>query len=193
MRAAAVSMRRKFDLRLCLASSAIWPAISTPVGPAPTTTKVEPRRAARGILLELGQLEGAEDPAAHLERVVDRLHARGVDGEVVATEVRLRRASGDDQAVVGELPSPVEQPAGDRAAREFDAVDLCERDVGVVLVAQDVPQRRCDAALGQDAGGDLLQQWLEEVVRLAVDEGHVDGRSAQRLRRPRGRRSRRRR
>ena len=40
MRAAAVSIRLKFEGRLWRDSSAIWPAISTPVGPAPMTTKV---------------------------------------------------------------------------------------------------------------------------------------------------------
>jgi len=34
------SMRRKLPRSVSLASSAIWPAISTPVGPPPTTTKV---------------------------------------------------------------------------------------------------------------------------------------------------------
>ena len=40
MRAAAGSMRRNCPRSVTRESSAIWPAISTPVGPAPTTTKV---------------------------------------------------------------------------------------------------------------------------------------------------------
>ena len=142
----------------------------------------QPRGAAHRVLLELGQLEGAEDPPAHLERVVDRLHARGVDGELVVAEVRLRRAGGDDQAVVGELPGPVEQPAGDGAALEVDAADLGEDDLRVALVAEDVPERRRDVPLRQDARRHLVEQRLEEVVRLPVDQRHVDGRPAQRLR-----------
>ena len=43
-------------------SSAIWPAISTPVGPPPTTTKVSSACASLRVALALGQLEGAEDP-----------------------------------------------------------------------------------------------------------------------------------
>ena len=39
-RALLVSIRRKSRRSVRCASSAIWPAISTPVGPAPTTTKV---------------------------------------------------------------------------------------------------------------------------------------------------------
>ena len=50
---------------------------------------------------ELGELEGAEDPAAQLERVVDRLHAGGVLGEAVVPEVGLARSGGHEQAVVG--------------------------------------------------------------------------------------------
>ncbi len=43
------SIRRKSFFRVRLASSAIWPAISTPVGPAPTTTKVSARSASAGV------------------------------------------------------------------------------------------------------------------------------------------------
>ena len=50
----------------------------------------QPRGAAGRVVLELGELERAEDPAAHLERVVDRLHAGGMEGELVVAEVRLR-------------------------------------------------------------------------------------------------------
>ena len=42
-RAARVLMRRKSCLSVRWAVPAIWPAISTPVGPAPTTTKVSSR------------------------------------------------------------------------------------------------------------------------------------------------------
>ena len=43
MRAVVGSMLRKSLRSVRWASSAIWPAISTPVGPAPTTTKVSSR------------------------------------------------------------------------------------------------------------------------------------------------------
>ena len=52
-------------------------------------------------LRQLGQLEGAEDPAAQLERVVDGLHPRCVAGELVVAEPRLPRAGGDEEGVVG--------------------------------------------------------------------------------------------
>ena len=56
--------------------------------------------AALGVAGALGLLEGAEDAAAQLQRVVDRLHAGRELGEVVVAEVRLPGARGDDQAVV---------------------------------------------------------------------------------------------
>ena len=46
--ASAGSIRRKLPWRPVRASSAIWPAISTPVGPPPTTTKVSQARRASG-------------------------------------------------------------------------------------------------------------------------------------------------
>ena len=48
IRADVVSMRRKSRLRARLQSSEIWPAISTPVGPAPMTTNVRKRRTSSG-------------------------------------------------------------------------------------------------------------------------------------------------
>ena len=72
-----VLIARKSRRSVRWASSAICPAISTPVGPAPTTTKVRRRvDVLAAVGAELGHLEGTEDAPAQLERVVDRLHAR---------------------------------------------------------------------------------------------------------------------
>ena len=86
-----------------VASSRIWPASSTPVGPAPTTTIVSQRSLLDRVGRRLGHLEGAEDAPAELQGVVDRLHARRMEGQLVVAEVRLAGAGGDDQAVVGQL------------------------------------------------------------------------------------------
>ena len=61
-----------------LASSAMAPAISTPVGPPPTTTKFSSRCALVRIGLGLGALEGEQDAAAQIGRVVDGLQARRI-------------------------------------------------------------------------------------------------------------------
>ena len=52
----------------------------TPVGPAPTTTIVSHCALLGRVVGHLGHLEGPEDAPAQLEGVVDRLHARGVQG-----------------------------------------------------------------------------------------------------------------
>ena len=64
--------------------------------------------AARGP--ELGHLEGAEDPPAQLQRVVDGLQARRELGEVVVAEVRLAGTRCHDQAVVRRHGLPVQDP-----------------------------------------------------------------------------------
>ena len=62
------------------------------------------RGAARGIRLTLGALEREQHAAADLERVFERLQPGRVRPPVVVAEVRVRRAGGDDQVVVGESP-----------------------------------------------------------------------------------------
>jgi hypothetical protein len=42
-----------------------------------------------------------------------------------------------------------------------------------VVLAQDLADRRGHLALGEDAGRDLVEQRLEEVVGGAVDQRHV--------------------
>ncbi len=74
--ASAGSIRRKLPPRPERDSSAIWPAISTPVGTAADDDEGQPGAARLGVVLALGHLERAEDPAPQLQGVVDRLHAR---------------------------------------------------------------------------------------------------------------------
>ena len=50
----------------------------------------------------LGGLEGVEDAAPDLQRVLDRLHARREGREVIAAEVVVAGPGGDDQVVVGQ-------------------------------------------------------------------------------------------
>ena len=87
----------------CRAISASAPASSTPVGPPPTMTNVSSAARRAASALALGPLEREQHAAAHLERVFQRLQARRVRPPVVVAEVRVRRAGGDDQVVVGEL------------------------------------------------------------------------------------------
>ena len=75
-------------LRACArAISAIAPASSTPVGPPPMTTKVSSARCALGIGLALGRLEGEQDAAPDLQRVLDGLEAGRELRPLVVAEV----------------------------------------------------------------------------------------------------------
>jgi hypothetical protein len=168
------AMLRNSPRSVRLASSAICPAISTPVGPAPTTTKVSARATSAGVVAELGTLEGGEDAAAQLQGVVDGLHARGELGEVVVAEVRLPGACGDHQAVVGQRRRGALAGEREGAGVGVDVQHVPEQDAGVRLTAQDLAGGGCDLALGQDAGGHLVQQRLEQVVDGPADQRDVD-------------------
>ena len=181
MRAREVSMLRKSWRSVRRDSSAIWPAISTPVGTGPDDDEGHQPLDLLGRAGELGPLEGAEDAAAQLERVVDGLHPGGEPGEVVVAEVALPRARGDDERVVGRDGLAVEDARGDGAGLEVDRGDVAQQDPGVVLAAQHLAGRRRDLALGEDAGGDLVEQRLEEVVGGLGDERDVHVRPAQGL------------
>src|SRR5207342_3509942 len=98
----------------------------TPGGPGPDDHEREPPTLLLGIVLELGELERAEDPAPQLEGVVDRLHAWGEALELVVPEVRRPPAGGDDEAVVRDLHA-----LADRIERRDGAlVEIESRDLG---------------------------------------------------------------
>ena len=104
------------------ASSRICPAISTPVGPAPTTTIVShscfsARVGATSAISNAPKIRRFSSSASSM-----RLHARREDGELVVPEVRLAGAGGHDQAVVGHLERHVGNPDRvDHAAVEVEA------------------------------------------------------------------------
>ncbi len=123
---------------------------------------------------QLGHLEGPEDPAAQLQRVVDALHAGRELGELVVAEVGLPRAGGHDQRVVGHGGLAAEDLGGDRPVAEVDVGDRAQQDLRVLLAAEDLAGRRGDLALGEDPGRDLVEQRLEEVVGGLGHHGHLD-------------------
>lgn len=122
----------------------------------------------------LGLFERAQDPPAHLERVVDGLHARRELGEMVVAEIRLACAGGDNQSVVRSFVGVAEQVGDDELAGQVDVGDVTEQHLHVALPAQHHPGGWGDVALGHDAGGHLVQQRLEEVVGGAGDQFDVD-------------------
>ena len=142
----------------------------------PCTDDDERQEAApgNGVGLAFGHLERAQDPPTQLERVVDRLHPRRVVRELRMPEIRLARASRDDQAVVGDFAAAIQHLDREAACVEVDGDHVAEHDAGVPLVAQHVAQRRCDVSLGEDPRRDLVEQRLEQVVVGPVDERDVD-------------------
>ena len=180
IRADLESISRKSSLSTRLESSAICPAISTPVGPPPTTTKVSQPFRLSGSRLELGHLEGPEDPSPQLERVVDRLHPGRPARELVVAEVGLAGARRHDQAVVGKLEEdPVGPHHGHGPPLQVEPAHLGELDLDVPVAVKHPAQRWGDLALGEDPGRHLVEQGLEEVMVDAVHQGDLDRRPAQ--------------
>ncbi len=123
---------------------------------------------------ELGDLEGAEDPAAQLQRVVDGLHAGRVTGELVVAEPRLAGAGGDEQRVVRRHPLATQHLRGDGARLQVDVRHGAQQDRGVPLTSQHLARAGGDLPLREDACRDLVEQGLEQVVRRRGDEGDLD-------------------
>ena len=126
------------------------------------------------VVGDLGLLEAPEDPRAEFEGVVHRLHAGGVLLEVVVAEVRLVGTGGHDEAVVLQVDLDVAGRGVDGLVGHVDLAHVAEDAGGVLLVAEHDARRRRDLADGEDAGGDLVQQRLEQVVRGPGDEGDLD-------------------
>ena len=169
-------MCRYSSRSVLVASSRIWPASSTPVGPAPTRANVSQCVLSAWLVARLGHLERAEHPAPDGQRVRDRLHPGRERGELVVPEVGLAHPGGDDQVVVAELDG---SPSGRRAAHLRAAGSmpshLGQHALDVLVPLEHLAQRGGDLPLGQDAGGALVEQRLEQVVLGAVDEGDGDG------------------
>ena len=128
-------------------------------------------RVARG----LGHFERAEDPAAELERVVEGLHPRRKERELVVTEVRLPDAAGHDETVVGHLDGRVQGTLREHdPAVEVEARHLGELDPDVLVPVQGLRSGTAIWPSERMPGRDVVQQRLEQVVVAPVEEGDVD-------------------
>ena len=156
IRAVVGSMLRKSLRSVRWASSAIWPK---PFDAGRARADDDERHQAVDLGLvggQLGQLEGAEDATARLEGVVDALHAGSELGEPVVAEVGLPGAGGADQLV---LVRGHPRPSTDEVTvRLVDVGDLAEHHAGVLVPANDLARGGRDLALGEDAGGHLVEQ-----------------------------------
>src|SRR5580704_10383433 len=93
------------------------------------------------------------------------------------TEVRVRRASGDDQRVVanrwrrGHL---ADRPQVDLARVEVEVRCLCQEHADVAVALEDRPDWIGDLAGAERTGRDLIGQRLEQMEVAPVDERHVN-------------------
>ncbi len=124
----------------------------------------------------LRHLEGAEQLPADEQGVGQRLHAGRVLGELVVAEVGLSDAGGHDQVVVGEVDACRLRgaPRARSGSSASTTVTSPAMQSTLPVPLHQVTQRDRDLTFGQDAGGDLVEQRLEEVVRGPIDDGHVD-------------------
>ena len=134
-------------------------------------------------------------PPAHDERALERLHLGRVLAPLVVAEVRVARAAGDDQRVVGDRRRRrhvADRPQCTSRASRSKSVTSAITTRTLRSPLEDRAQRISDLARRQRARRDLVGERLEEVEVPPVDQRHLDRRAAQRLRPPAGRRSRRR-
>ncbi len=134
----------------------------------------------RRTRLALGALEGKQHAPTHLVGVFERFQAGRVRGPIVATEVTVGSAAGDDQVVVTDGRVVVER---DRLGLRVDADDLGQQHQKILLLAQDVADRRGDQRRRQPGGRDLVQQRLEQMMVAAIDERDLDRLACKRPRR----------
>ena len=93
---------------------------------------------------------------------------------MVVAEVGLAGSRGDDQGVVRRAVGVAQQQRIDGSVGQIDVGDLSEKHLAVLLVTQNHSRRRRYLALGDDSGGHLIEQGLEEVVGGLGDQLDVD-------------------
>ena len=170
------SMRRNSRARVWRAISAKAPAISTPVGPPPTTTKVRQARRAWASGSRSAALEGEKDAVADVEGILEGLEAGRERRPLVVAEVGVGGPRGEHEEVVAELAVGQHAAAGPRGRPPPPRPAGRGRSPGARRM------RRMGEAISagrQARGRDLVEQRLEEVMIAAVQENHRHGLPAQ--------------
>ena len=173
-------MLRKSGGSVSCASSAMVPASSTPVGPAPTMTKVSSAARRCRIGLALGALEGDQDAPPQRGGVLQRLQAGRERLPFVMAEIGMPRAGGENERVIGQRVAVIEQHA---LARGVDAGHRGEQRRDLLAVAQQIADRPGDLGGCQRGGRDLIEQRLEQMMVAAVDQRDADRRAREPKRR----------
>ncbi len=119
--------------------------------------------------------ERTQNVIPQVASVLQRLHSGRELRPLVVPEIRMGCAGGHYQGVVRQrYPRAVRRDRADGLRRQVDVHDFAEHDVGVLLFVHNASQRRRDQTLGQDAGGNLIEQRLEQMMVRPVDQRHVD-------------------
>ncbi len=133
---------------------------------------------ARGVLLRLRGLVGAQQLGPDGLGVLDRLEPRRERRELVVAEVALLDARGQDKIVVGQGDlAAVGRRRLDVATLRVRAGHLAHRDDGVGLPPYRLTDRDRDVAGRQHRGGHLVEERLEHVVIAPVDQEDLDRRA----------------
>ena len=138
------------------------------------------RRRSRGSVSRSAASKASRMRDADLGRILDGLQARRARLPLVVAEVVVRGAGRDDQRVVRRARRRSDARAG--ASTSMSTTSPSSTRV-LRWRLSDVAQRRGDLAGREPAGGDLIEQRLEEVEVAPVDQRDLHRRAAQRLRR----------
>ena len=166
------------------------PAISTPVGPAPTMTKVSSAARRSGSVSRSARSKATRMRRRKRGGVFQRLQARRERLPLVMAEIGVTRAGGENQRVVGHGVAVIEQHA---LGRGVDAADGGKQRRHLRAVAQEIADRPGDLGGRQRGGRDLVEQRLEQMMVAAVDQRDLRPARRQGRRRLPARRNRRRR
>ena len=119
----------------------------------------------------LAGLERSQDLAAELNRVGEGFQARGIRCVLVVTEVAVLNSGRQYEVVVGQGErNPVHEA---HPFRDIHSRDGALDHGGVGLPAQHVADRCPDVLGGEDRGGHLVEERLEDVVVGLVDQEHA--------------------
>src|SRR5690606_19959615 len=95
------------------------------------------------ISLPLGDLEGEQNAAPHLDSVLDGLQSGSRTFPIVVAEIGVTSARRDDQIVIADRRTVFEF---DGIVRGVEVGHLAEKDLDILRVVQDASQRLGDLA-----------------------------------------------
>jgi hypothetical protein len=167
MRAVAVSMLRKSGRSVERASSAIVPASSTPVGPAPTMTKVSSADRRPASFSISARSKASRMRAAERRGVFECFEALGVSFPFVVAEIGVPRPCRENERVVGDGSTVVEP---DLPGVGVDALDFGENSGHVAPPPHEMTNRPSDFRGRQRGCGSLIEQRLKQMVVAPVDQ-----------------------